>query len=331
VFRQSSCGSANSLFLVNNVPVVSVVIPTHNPHPGRLQRTLRALREQTLPASQWETVLVDNASDPAVVPAALNEFSPPNLRVVREPRLGLTAARQRGVAEAKGEFVVLVDDDNMLSPDYLGQVLAVFARHPRIGIAGGKSIPEFEREPLPWQREFLPLLALRDLGPVEIISTGLYSAEKGRNDYPLFSPIGAGMALRREVWLAWLAAARARVAALSDRRGAELTSSGDNDIVLSAMRAEWQVGYYPELHLTHLIPAGRLEADYLARLNRGIQKSWMQVLSLHEANPWPPLSSLSALFRKVKAWFIHRAWTSSVARIRWQGACGHFDGRVRSR
>lgn len=303
---------------------LSVIIPTHNPDLGRLQRVLRGLLSQTLPAAQWETLLVDNASSPAVAARDFVE-APTNLRVVSEPQVGLSAARRRGFSEARGEVAVLVDDDNVLAPDYLERVLALFARLPRVGIAGGKSVPEFEKEPEDWQREFLPLLALRDLGPAELVSAGLRHPSSARNVYPDFAPMGAGMALRRAAWTAWLEEAGA---GLSDRRGSELTSSGDNDIVLCAMRANWEVGYCPALSLTHLIPASRLDADYLARLNRGIQQSWMQVLARHDANPWPPLSASGAALRKLKAWFAHRPWSSPAARIRWQGASGHFDGRV---
>jgi hypothetical protein len=139
------------------------------------------------------------------------------------------------------------------------------------------------------------------------------------------------MALRRPAWNAWLESLRDPAAVPSDRRGGELTSSGDNDIVLCALQAGWRAGYFPELSLTHLIPAGRLDAGYLARLNRGIQQSWMQVLTRHAANPWPALTPAGAALRKAKAWFTNRAWSSPAARVRWQGACGHFDGRVASR
>ena len=67
---------------------------------------------------------------------------------------------------------------------------------------------------------------------------------------------------------------------------------------------------------------------YLARLNRGIQKSWVQVLAQHDASPWPPLTASGAALRKFRAWFTHRAWSSPAAHIRWQGACGHFAGRI---
>lgn len=308
---------------------LSVILPTHDPDPERLRRTLHGLAVQTLPDAQWETVVVDNASGRFPHLGFFSAHGPDNLSIIPEPELGLSSARRRGFTAARGDLAVLVDDDNVLAPDYLAQVLALFTRLPRVGVAGGKSVPRFEREPVGWEREFLPLLALRDLGPSELISSGLRPAGSSRNEYPAFAPIGAGMALRRTAWEAWLDATAAPGAMLSDRRGTELSSGGDNDIVLSAMRAGWEVGYFPMLSLVHLIPPNRLDADYLAHLNRGIQHSWMQVLTRHDASPWPPLTPAGASLRKAKAWLTHRAWSSPVARIRWQGACGHFDGRIK--
>jgi cellulose synthase/poly-beta-1,6-N-acetylglucosamine synthase-like glycosyltransferase len=306
---------------------LTVIIPAHNPHPGRLRRTLLGLRAQTLPVTEWETVLVNNASAQFPDEKFFAECAPENFSLVHEPTLGLTAARRRGFGAAGGAFAVLVDDDNVLAPDYLTRTLALFAAHPRVGALGGKSGPEFEESPPAWADEFLGLLALRDLGPAPLISHGLRPPGATRNNYPLFAPLGAGMALRREAWTAWLNTPHDDTMP-SDRRGGELTSSGDNDIVLSLMQAGWEVAYFPELSLVHLIPAARLDPGYLARLNRGIQKSWMQVLAAHDASPWPPLTPFGAALRKAKAWFVHRAWRSSAARIRWQGACGHFEGRV---
>jgi glycosyltransferase involved in cell wall biosynthesis len=307
---------------------LSVIIPTHNPDAGRLRRTLAGLRVQTLSAERWETVLVDNASSPAVNLTSLAAETPGNLRVVPEPELGLTAARRRGFTEAGGEIFVLVDDDNVLAPDYLAQVLALFAAHPRVGALGGKSAPEFAIEPPAWTREFFGLLALRDLGPAPLISHGLRPPGATHNHYPLFAPIGAGMALRRAAWTAWRDTRAGPGLGLSDRRGSELTSGGDNDIVLCAMRAGWEVGYFPGLTLAHLIPSGRLDPGYLARLNRGIQTSWMQVLAAHDANPWPPITPLAAMLRKIKAWLTYRPWSSPAAGVRYAGACGHFEGRI---
>jgi glycosyltransferase involved in cell wall biosynthesis len=308
---------------------VSVIIPTHNPHAGRLRRTLAGLRAQTLPAASWETVVVDNASSPPVAGAAWSDVAPANLRVIAEPSLGLTAARRRGFRESRAPLLVLVDDDNVLAPDYLEQVVRRFASHPEVGALGGKSLPEFERTPAPELEEFFPLLALRDPGHEPQISQGLRPGGVAENEYPVAAaPIGAGMALRREAVLAWIEAEPD--GRLTDRRGGALSSGGDNDIVLAIMEQGWEVAYFPELTLTHLIPASRLDLPYLARLNRGIQKSWMQVLTKHRANPWPPVPAWTVPARQLKAWFTHRAWDGPVARIRWSGACGHFEGRVRA-
>jgi glycosyltransferase involved in cell wall biosynthesis len=303
---------------------VSVIIPTHNPNPERLRRVFAGLGAQTLPAGRWETILVDNASVPPVGPPLA---APANLRLVPEPTLGLTAARRRGFAEGRAPLAVLVDDDNVLAPDYLENVVRIFGAHPELGAIGGRSLPEYERAPEPWQAEFLPLLALRDPGDQARQSRGFPPGNGAPREYPSeTAPIGAGMALRQEAVRTWLEAADR--GGPSDRRGGELTSGGDNDIVLTIMARGWEVGYFPELKLVHLIPASRLEAGYLARLNRGIQKSWMQVLRRHDANPWPPIPRWTVPLRQLKAWFTHRAWSGPAARVRWQGACGHFEGRT---
>lgn len=300
--------------------LLSVIIPTHNPPAPRLRHTLAGLQSQIRPADNWELIIVDNASAPAL---DLSDFAgavPAGTRLVVEPQLGLTQARRRGLREARGELIVLVDDDNVLAPDYLAQVVALFAAHPTVGALGGRSIPEYERAPPAWwQPEFEGLIACRDLGPAPLIASGA-------REYPACAPIGAGLALRRTAAQAWLA--DPSVGELPDRRGGELTSGGDNDIILTVLSAGWAVGYFPALNLTHLIPSGRLERDYLARLNRGIARSWMQVLRKHGVNPWPPLAGWTVPLRIVKSWFTCRAWHDPAAYIRWQGACGHFEGRA---
>lgn len=300
------------------MPDLSVIICAHNSHPGRLARTLDGLRAQTLPADRWELLLVDNASSPPL------ELPPaPNTRLIREPQPGLTYARRRGLRETSAPIAVFVDDDNVLAPDYLAQVLAIFAAYPTVGAIGGKSLPEFENTPEPWASEFFPLLALRDLG-----ETVLLSPEKSPSplQYPAYAPLGAGMALRTAAVRTWLDRAASTV---TDRRGTDLASGGDNDIVLALLAEGWRVGYFPSLSLHHLIPAGRLTRDYLARLNRGIAGSWVRVLALHGASPWAAIHPATVRLRQLKAWFAHRAWSGPANYIRWQGACGHFSGRAR--
>jgi glycosyltransferase involved in cell wall biosynthesis len=304
-------------------PEVSVVIPTYNPRRDYLKRVLEALEAQTLDRSRWEVVVVDNASS-EMGDGRWEMGKNLNARIVREDKLGLTHARRRGFRETTGEVVVMVDDDNVLSPNYLEEAGRILRERPKLGAIGGKCLPEFETEPEPWAREFLPLLALRDHGEKEIVSGEVRSADGSRRAYPdRAAPIGAGMVVRRPAADAWLA----EESDLPDRRGAELSSAGDNDLVFQILRGGWEVGYFPRLVVTHLIPKERLTAKYLARANRGIQRSWVQVLRKHDACPWPEISGWGLPLRKAKAWAPSRGWTQR-GRIEWHGRCGNFEGRV---
>lgn len=308
---------------------VTVVVPSHNPHLGRLRATLRGLRGQSLAPELWETLLVDNASSSFPSGQDLGGDAPSNLRVLPEPRLGLTSARLAGIRAARGTVIVFVDDDNILAPGYLAEAVRLFGRDGRLGAAGGKSVPALESPPLPWQREFLPLLAVRDLGEGELLATTFQPAGAARRQYPPFAPIGAGMALRRESALEWAAGVerdpgRRRL----DRSGLDLASGGDNDVVMTVLENGWSVGYFPGLSLDHVIPQARLDTGYLARLNRAMQRSWVQVLACHGASPWKPIPRWTVAPRRIKAWFAYRAWAGPACRIRWQGACGHFEGRA---
>src|SRR6266568_2014628 len=105
----SSVQSANSLPLG-----VSVVICCHN-SAKRLAATLAQLVAQRVPSEiPWEVIVIDNASTDGTAQVAAACWPAVNcvpLRIISEPRLGLTYARQRGFREAKYEFISFVDDD----------------------------------------------------------------------------------------------------------------------------------------------------------------------------------------------------------------------------
>ncbi len=307
-------------------PELSVIIPAHDPHPGRLRRTLDGLGAQTLERDRWEVLLIDNASDdpwetPTDAAAGLSRF-----RRIEERTLGLTAARLRGIAESQGGVLVMVDDDNVLSPDYLARVLERFGVDPNLGALGGRSVPDFESPPPAWAREFDGLLALRDLGPAPLQADW----REGRpREYPLCAPIGAGMALRREGAAAYAAALGNDPRRRSlDRTGARLTSGGDNDLVMTVLEAGHTVAYDPGLTLTHLIPAARCTREYLGRLNRAIARSWVRVQALHGIRPWRAIHPLAVPPRCWRSWFRSHAWRGPAEWVRWQGHCGRFEGQA---
>ncbi|MBF2097680.1 MAG: glycosyltransferase family 2 protein [Gloeomargaritaceae cyanobacterium C42_A2020_066] len=307
---------------------LSVIIPTYKPSRAALERVLWGLRTQNLPLDRWELVIVDNATpDVAWVPSFDYGWHPAG-RVLREMRQGLTWARLAGILASQGEYLVFVDDDNLLEPDYLSTVIEAFDGRPQVGGLGGKVLPEFEQEPEPWMQEFWDCYALRDCGDTWLLYPDANNPPKTL-DHPAFLPVGAGMALRRAALVTYIAELqRVDEGAILDRSGSALTSGGDCDINLTLLRAGWQLAYVPQLRLTHLIPAGRLNQAYLARLRHGISYSWPQVLAKHGINPWPAIPPWTVPLRRWKAFWTARAWSGPAAYVRWRGLCGKLEGQA---
>lgn len=303
---------------------LSVIIPTFNPNKERLESTLRALDLQTLDASSWECILVDNNSSPPVDPIWCRERFGKNLRVVREPKPGLSHARLAGITHAKGEILVFSDDDNLFSTDYLEIAVSHMDLCSKVGVAGGKSLP-LHLAPVPsWYVEGMAPLGCRDLGD-EILNSSSDQFRRERS-YPPFSPIGAGMVFRREAVSSW--ATTVGKSGISDRKGKSLSSAGDCDIVLHALASGYDVAYWPGLVLHHLLPPQRVTESYLAAISRAAFRDFVKVLDIHGIRPWPRISHTTVWLRSVRAWLSHKAWRGPAERISWQSSVGQFEGRA---
>lgn len=308
---------------------LSAVICTHNPREDYLARTLDSLRAQEAlgDGREWELLLVDNAGD-APLADSVDLAWHPSARVIWEAKLGLSHARFRSYREARGALIVYIDDDNVLDPSYLRLALEAFEADPTLGAAGGKALPRYEVPPPPWFAELGLSLACRDLGD-EPLRAAWPGGRSPDGTYPKCAPIGAGMAIRREAYGAYVEAAAADpVRAALGRRGADLASGEDNDMILTLLEQGWSVAYLPGLRLEHLIPARRLSAGYLERYAQSSNRTWIQVLDVHGMRPWPAIAPWTTPLRKARAYLRNRAWASPVNRIRFRAACGQFEGRA---
>lgn len=310
------------------LPALSAIICTHNPRADYLAETLASIRrQQGLPGGRvWELIVVDNASDEPLE-GRVDLSWHPLARVVREDRLGLTHARHRGFAEARGEIIVCIDDDNVLDPDYLRLTLAAFDADPKLGATGGKAIPRWEAPPPHWFDGLGISLACRDLGdsPIE----ARWQPDTDERSYPACAPIGAGMGLRRAAYEFYVDSSKDDPNRVSlGRRGADLASGEDNDMILSILSQGWTIAYLPQLRLEHLIPATRLSVEYLERYAQSSSRTWVQVLSVHGIEPWPPIPRWTLPLRKTRAWVRMGGWRGPANRIRWRGTCGMLEGRA---
>jgi glycosyltransferase involved in cell wall biosynthesis len=106
---------------------VSVVVPTHN-RSDLLARTLRTILWQR--DVDLEVLVVDDGSrDPATVAQVVADLADDRVVLVRNPvPTGVSAARNRGIATARGRWVAFCDDDDLWAPDKLALQLAAADR-----------------------------------------------------------------------------------------------------------------------------------------------------------------------------------------------------------
>lgn len=132
-------------------PLISIIVCTYN-RGGLLQGCLESLAEQTLEASMFEVIVVDNNStDNTLEIAGLFAKTTPNIRIFTEVILGHSHARNRGWREARGEYVAYIDDDAKASPDWCERILHAFKTvTPTPAAVGGQIHPFYEVPPPSW-------------------------------------------------------------------------------------------------------------------------------------------------------------------------------------
>ncbi len=237
--------------------LLTVAICTRNPRPAHLGRVLDALIRQTLPRTDWELLIVDSASDRPLAgsfPMPLGLFA----RFVRLELSGLVRARLAAIGAATAPVLLFLDDDNVPAPDFLAQGLAVAAVWPHLGCWGPAVItPECETPPAP--------AIAAELGRMACCN---FAADRWSNTLDVV-PAGAGLFVR-------LACARAYASFATDDpfrhligETAERFARGDDtDLVFHLVKHGWGAGQFRTLHLTHLLPSGRLTAAYIVKLAR---------------------------------------------------------------
>lgn len=258
---------------------IDLVLCTYN-NAAFLDRTLAAISRQRVSSNvSWRVLVVDNNctdETPAVVEKHRQAGGFP-LRIVREPRQGLTPARLSGVHNTTGEWIAFVDDDCLLAEDWIEEAARFAAGHPACGAFGGQILLEWETPP--------PAYA----------SNRLYAyAGKNHGETAHRRPwlAGAGMVVRRAALEAcgWIDRQF-----LEDRIGKRTVSGGDMEIGLRiATRSE--VWYNPACKLRHVIPTRRTTREYLRRITFGLGASRHHVMALTWKGSYPAWLAYSILY-----------------------------------
>ncbi len=226
---------------------ITVAVPTYN-RAALLRQTLAGITRQDFPSDRFEILVIDNNSTddtPGVVAAFAGSRPPP--RHVREAAQGLDHARNRAVAEARGEIIVFADDDILVETGWLRQLTAPLLtdRERKIGAVGGEVLPVFPDGLPPWIAEWHAPLAFRaDAGPLP----------------PEASPMGANLAIP-----GWVFERVGRFATALDRTGRSYFSGGDSEMLRRIRAAGLEVWFAPAAKVRHQMPASRTTFRYATR------------------------------------------------------------------
>jgi glycosyltransferase involved in cell wall biosynthesis len=227
---------------------ISVAIPTYN-RADFLRQTLAGIVAQQFPRGQFEVLVIDNNSTDHTR-AVVAEFAgaTPAPRHVLETQQGLDHARNRAITEARGEVILFGDDDILVQPDWIAQMVAPLladAGAGRIGAVGGEVIPVFPDGLPDWVREWHAPLAFRpDLGPLE----------------ERHSPMGANVAFPKRVF-----AQLGPFHTALDRAAGNYFSGGDSEMIRRVRAAGLEVWFSPAAAVRHQIPASRTTFRYAQR------------------------------------------------------------------
>lgn len=231
---------------------VSIIICCHN-GASRLTETIRHIARQKVPAHvPWELLIVDNGCTDGSASVARLEWQKHRvntyLKIVREPRLGLSHARTRGFNEARYEYQVLCDDDNWLDENYVAHVFEILSENHNIGVLGGYGQLLFEGEP--------PAVGLS-----YIFAAGPQAPHSGK---VLENKVyGAGSVVRYAAYDKLQSVGFK--SQLIDRKGTELSSGGDLEFCLALAILGYDIWYDSRLSFIHCITRERLSWEYFLR------------------------------------------------------------------
>jgi glycosyltransferase involved in cell wall biosynthesis len=245
--------------------IFSVIVATHQRRQV-LAECLNALRVVELPSNaSLEVLVVANACTDGtseLVSGVIATF-PYELRLVEEPRLGLSQARNRGVQEARGDWLAFLDDDAI--PDALWAVNLTRALEQGADLIGGRVDLGWTLAPRPdWLDPRLESLLSR---------TNPERADQAAEGY--IDLIGANFALRRSLLV--------RTGIFDQklgRYGKALLAGEETALMTAALKGGARVIYLPSARVTHLVLPDKVERSYFLNAAAGVGHS--QVLTRTE-------------------------------------------------
>ena len=239
---------------------ISIIIPTYN-RAGPLHRALQSVIEQDFPRTDYEILIVDNASTDntrAVAEEMIQAHRESTIRYIHEPIPGLLPARHRGATESQGAILVFIDDDIEADRGWLAAIHDAF-QDPEVHMVGGRNLPNYEVAPPPWIEQVMergPDYAIMYCGYYSLLDFGDQRREIDANHV-----WGLNFSIRRET-LYRLGGFHPDTVPLRYQR---YQGDGETGLSMKLKEQGLKAIYEPRALVHHLVPAERLTVEYLEK------------------------------------------------------------------
>ncbi|GAB0120229.1 hypothetical protein Acid7E03_43010 [Acidisoma sp. 7E03] len=120
-------------------PAVAVILPTYNRR-AILGDAIASVQAQSF--RSWELVIVDDGSSDDLTVTLDPFLADPRIRMVRQPRGGAAAARNRGLVETSAPLIAYIDSDNVWYPNFLARAVDCLAREPEVDLVYGALVTD---------------------------------------------------------------------------------------------------------------------------------------------------------------------------------------------
>lgn len=250
---------------------ISVVVCTYN-RQDLLKLCIESLFNQSYPKDKYEIIIIDSGPTNGTedIDIKLLNHSPCEFRYIYRDSIGLSAARNVGIVESKGNVIAFIDDDAEANEDWLKYLVEPYDEADVVCV-GGKTIPKYESTPSKWfEKRFWGWVGLQDLGETR------KTIEKGKlEEYP----VGCNVSFRKEIFK--------KIGFFREDLGrikGSLLSYEETEICDRILFSGYKIVYEPKGIVRHFIPKDRVSLMHFikryyfegiseARVNTSFKKS----------------------------------------------------------
>jgi len=245
---------------------ISVIVCTFNRADNLPECVAHLDRQNDLTGVEWEVVIVDNNStdDTADVVTDLQSRSAASIRYVFEAEQGLSAARNRGIAETASPYLCFIDDDIRVEPQWLRAVFDGFKERSADAVGGRILVQSAAPVPAWINEDMRGFLGHRDLGNEPHYMDGVTEF-----------PFGGNMALSRRI-IEQVGGFDTRMGRKGEgKKRQELFKGEETDYFRRVAAAGGRLYYVPDATVHHKILPHQLKKQFFRTIhfNAGYQRA----------------------------------------------------------